>query len=128
MMFEDAKQAIMQSAIPSGGDNLLGMRMDMDAYLIMRCPSIASVTVTADSNPGRLLTVECIAAAETLATDVSQELQTVWLNDLCYRFRETHRLRQTATTVELDFATQTSDEDGIFVTGTIVVRWANAQS
>jgi hypothetical protein len=56
---------------------------------------------------------------------VAEQITTARLRDLRYSFRDTHRLRQTAARVELDFATQ-SGEHGIFVTGLISVQWARS--
>ncbi|MGC5289646.1 hypothetical protein ACPXBU_25740 [Micromonospora sp. DT231] len=43
-----------------------------------------------------------------------------------YRHWEVHRIRTTATTVELDDATRV-DQIGCYITGLIVVRWPPAR-
>jgi hypothetical protein len=46
-------------------------------------------------------------------------MEVAWLRDLRYRYRQAHKVRVTPTTVELDVATQSS-EDGYYITGLIV--------
>ncbi|WIX76717.1 hypothetical protein QRX50_35500 [Amycolatopsis carbonis] len=121
-LFEDVKTLIMSSALASAGDNLDGMTLDFDYYLIYTCSSLADGTITKTADPNQLLIAACTAHRDATPTLVAEEITTAWLRDLRYGFRETHRLRQTTTRVELDFATQTS-EHGIFVTGLITVQW-----
>jgi len=86
-------------------------------------PSLVRRTIVTAFDPGCLIVATCTARPDAAQSVVGDEVRTVWQRHLCYDpSREAHRLRQTATTVELDFATQT-EEHGIFVTGTISVRW-----
>lgn len=122
VLFEDVKTLIMSSASPSTGNNLIGMMMDFDHYVLGTCSSLANGTVTQTADPDRLIVADCTAHRDATPTLVAEQITSAWARDLRYRFRETHRLRQTAMRVELDFATQ-SGERGIFVTGLITVRW-----
>jgi hypothetical protein len=121
-MFDEAKVQIMASATPSTGNNLSGMAIDFDYYLLDRCPSLEAGTITTTSDPERLLSANCTARADARPSVVAEEIVNAWLADLRYPFREAHRLRQTPTTVEMDVATQTGVA-GIFVTAQVVVRW-----
>ncbi|TQJ23627.1 hypothetical protein FBZ33_3933 [Micromonospora sp. A202] len=51
---------------------------------------------------------------------VAGEVKETWLRDLRYRHWEVHRLRTTATTVELHVATRV-DQISYYITGLIVV-------
>ena len=121
-LFEDGKNLIMSSASPSTGDSLDGMALDFDYYLLYACSSLASGTITTTTDPDQLLIAACTAHRDATPTLVAEQITTAWLRDLRYSFRDAHRLRQTTTRVELDFATQTS-ERGIFVTGLVTVQW-----
>lgn len=124
VLFEEALNQIMASAIPSDKLNLSGMSIDFDCYLEMRCPTLATITLTSQPDrPGHLV-AECVAHPTAKPSVVAAEIQTAWLTGLRYGYREAHRLRQTPTMVVLDFATQTSDDGtGIYVAGSIVVQW-----
>lgn len=124
ILFEEALNQIMASAMPSDELNLSGMSIDFDCYLEMRCPTLATITITTQHDrPGHLV-ADCVAHPTAEPSVVAAEIQKAWLTDLRYGYREAHRLRQTPTTVVLNFATQTSDDGtGIYVVGSIVVRW-----
>ena len=122
LMFAEAKARIMASATPSNGDNLDGMAIDFDYYLLDRCPSLEAGTITTTNDPACLLLASCTARVDARPSIVAEQLLNAWLTDLRYTFREAHRVRRTPTTVELDVATQTGIA-GIFVTAQIAVRW-----
>ncbi|MBB5867115.1 hypothetical protein F4553_000494 [Allocatelliglobosispora scoriae] len=119
--FEQDKREMMASGTPSDGDNLDGMMIDFDHYLVFKCRALGKGTVAATGDPARLLLVTCAAASGASPEEIAAEISGAWRSYLRYGFREAHRIRDTPTTVELDFATQ-SGEGGIFVTGTVVVR------
>lgn len=100
------------------------MSIDFDHYL-RRCPSICEVVVSSGPAPVRQLTARCLAEPAASPGRVAVEIEAVWLDDLRYRYWEAHVLRATATSVELDVATQIS-ADGYYITGLIIVTWAAA--
>ncbi|MFG1872476.1 hypothetical protein [Micromonospora arborensis] len=80
------------------------------------------MTVTTGPDPAQQITAACITEPAASPMRLTGQVEQSWLRDLRYRHWEAHRLRTTATTVELDFATRV-DEDGYYITGLIVVRW-----
>ncbi|MET8552117.1 CPCC family cysteine-rich protein [Micromonospora zamorensis] len=123
--FAEAVRAVASVATPADPDNLSGMSIDFDHYLA-RCPSIREVTVTTGPDPAQQITAACIAEPAASPMTVAGEVEQTWLRDLRYRHWEVHRLRTTATTVELDVATRV-DQIGYYITGLIVVRWPPAR-
>jgi hypothetical protein len=119
--FEKARQEIMASGTPSTGDDLLGMVIDFEEYL-PRCPVLATVKVTQTYNQDALIVTNCVAEQGASPEAVAEQLADVWQRNLRYHYREAHQLRQTPTTVELEFVTQI-DEQAFYVTGTIAVSW-----
>lgn len=121
-LFEQEKNRIMASASASAGDSLDGMVIDFEYYLVYTCPSLAEGTITATQDPSCLIVAACIALPDAKPASVAEEISAAWQRDLRYGFGDAHQLRQTPTAVALDFATLT-EEGGIYVTGTIAVRW-----
>jgi hypothetical protein len=96
----------MAATVPQADpDNLSGMEVDFDHHL-RRSPSIRNVTVTRGPDPTRQLTALCVAEPAASPQRIANEIKEVWLHDLQYQYREAHLLRTTATTVEMDVATQ----------------------
>ena len=120
--FAEAVRAVASVAAPADPDNLSGMSIDFDYYL-GQCASIREVTVTTGPAPARQITAVCLAEPAASPTRVAQEIEQAWLRDLRYRHWEVHRLRTTATQVELDVVTRV-DEDGYYITALITVRWS----
>ena len=112
----------MASASASAGDDLDGMVIDFEYYLVYTCPSLAEGTIATTQDPSCMIVATCIALPDAKPTSIAEEIRAAWQRNLRYGFGETHQLRQTSTSVAMDFATLT-DEGGIYVTGTIVVRW-----
>jgi hypothetical protein len=54
---------------------------------------------------------------------VAAEIKQAWLRDLRYTYWETHALRVTPTSLQLDVATMISEGD-YYITGSINVGWA----
>jgi hypothetical protein len=96
------------------------MAIDFDHYL-WRCPSIREVMVSSSPDPARQLTARCLLEQASSPRRVAAEIEEVWLRDLRYQHWEAHLLRVTPTSVDLDVATQIS-EDGYYVTGSIIAR------
>lgn len=120
--FVEAVRVVAAAAPPADPDNLSGMAIDFDHYL-SRCPSIQQVAVSTSSEPGRQLTARCLADPAASPQRVAAEIKQAWLRDLRYSYWETHSLRSTPTSVELDVATMIG-EGGYYITGSIIVGWA----
>jgi hypothetical protein len=120
--FVEAVRVVAAAAPPADPDNLSGMAIDFDHYL-WRCPSIRQVMVSTGRDPGRQLTARCLADRAASPQRVADEIKHAWLRDLRYSYWETHSLRSTPTSVELDVATMIS-EGGYYITGSIIVEWA----
>ena len=120
--FVEAVRVVAAAAPPADPDNLSGMAIDFDHYL-WRCPSIQQVAVSTSSEPGRQLTARCLADPAASPQRVAAEIKQAWLRDLRYSYWETHSLRSTPTSVELDVATMIG-EGGYYITGSIIVGWA----
>jgi hypothetical protein len=120
--FIDAVRAVAAAAPPADPDNLSGMATDFDHYL-WRCPSIRTVTVSTDPDPARQLTARCLAEPAASPNRVAGEIKEVWLQDLRYSYWEAHSLQLTPTSVRLDVITKI-DENGYYITGSIIVGWA----
>lgn len=98
------------------------MVIDFEYYLVYTCPSLAEGTIATTQDSSCMIVATCIALPDAKHTSIAEEISAAWQRDLRYGFGETHQLRQTPTSVAMDFATLTK-ERGIYVTGTILVRW-----
>lgn len=120
--FIDAVRAVAAAAPPADPENLSGMAIDFDHYL-RRCPSIRQVTVSSSPDPARQLTAHCLAEQAASPHHVAAEIEEVWLRDLRYQHWEAHLLQITPTSVELHAATMTNN-DGCYITASIITRWS----
>jgi hypothetical protein len=121
MTFDDARRQMMDSGVPSSGDDLLGMKVDFEEHL-RRCAGVAAVSVAQTEDPDALITASCVALPVARPPDVAQRLVDTWRRHLRYDYSEAHQLTVTSTAVVLEVITQI-DAGDFYVTGTITVRW-----
>jgi hypothetical protein len=116
------KRRVVASATPSGGDDLLGMAMDVDVCLAdsdLLDPD--SVHVYRTTDPERLIAGSC-SPAQGVSTDAAaEEIERIWNDKLRYPYFEHHELSTEAGMRVLEFVTQTGPT-GIYVTGRIGVH------
>ena len=92
----------MLSGPPSDGDNLRGMEMDA-WFELDRSEMLDEVTVRTDDRE-RLIVGTAVSAAP--ADDVAQELRSLWLANIAYRFAEAHVVTVEEGRVVLSAVTQ----------------------
>lgn len=112
---------IMKSGPPSGGDDLLGMEIDFDAYL-GELDEIEpdSVSVAHTQHPESLIRASCRAASGVSLSAAAHAVQVAWNDKLRYDFKEAHYLRLSEGEAELRLVTQI-DPHAFFVTASVTV-------
>jgi hypothetical protein len=118
--FAGDKQLVMSSSVPSGGENLLGMQIDFDAYLEEAAIFDGDISVRSTEDALCLLRVEGRAKPGLPPDVVAAKVEWAWLEHLRYRFFESHTVRLSGSTVILEFVTQIGASD-FYVTGKIEV-------
>jgi hypothetical protein len=111
-----------ESVAPADSDNLSGMSLGFDHYLL-RGLALRDVRVRTTGDPGRQLVADCAADRASSPRAVAERVVSTWMAGLRYEHGEAHLLRAGATSVQLDVVTR-PDDVSYSITGQIIVRWA----
>lgn len=112
---------VVRDGRPSSGGDLMGMAMDVDAYLF-ELPELdtASIETARTGHAECLIRTRCRVAGGVTISQGAEAVRGAWLQDLRYSYREAHRVRVTVDSAVVEFVTQMGP-GRLYVTGRIEI-------
>lgn len=122
MDFEADKRRVVADGVPSSGDNLHGMELDL-GYNLTASESVDQQSVRVERTGDRhsLLDVRCHPVEGVDVETVGAEVASLWRSRLRYDNYESHRLISSGEAAVLEFVTQ-MEPHGLYVTGRVAVE------